>query len=75
MELQPNALRNLWRMLEREAVPTTMRTVGRHAAMTANPPSIMAQYSTVEPATFWKLVSRVFFYQQRRKTNGKDQYL
>ena len=66
-ELQPNARRNLWRMLEREAVLTTMRTVGRHAAMTASPASIVAQYTTVELATFWKLVSRDFFISREEK--------
>lgn len=32
--------------------------MGRHAAMTAKPPSIIDQYSMVERATIWRLVSK-----------------
>lgn len=55
-------MRKLEKMLEGETLPRRKRRVGRHAAMTARPPSIMDQYSMVDTVTFLgRLVSRVPF--------------
>lgn len=43
IEPRLQTLRMLWTRLESDALPTTTRRVGRHAAMTAMPPSIKDQ--------------------------------
>ena len=67
-EPRVKALRMLWKRLESDALPTTTRRVGRHAAMTAMPPSIKDQQRMVETDTFGYCQLSLSISRRRRQT-------